>query len=133
MGEVISIFAGGQLHRQLLDQIERLELTSLNGRLALRFIVATDTTQTTWLLSHVWDLDQLAFQFIVDGGKRTLTGFSRHSYGSVGELNLCMVIEFHQEAELGKWDTLEIVLIAGKEEKSFIASKEGRPEVKQTS
>jgi hypothetical protein len=122
MGEVKSIFADGRLHRQLLNRIAGLELTSLNGQLALRFTLTTRETQFEWLMS------QVAIHFIVNAGERTLVGRCTHYYGFSDGPHRYAVIEFRdqetgQREILDQWRTLEIVLKAGEEEKRFETKK----------
>jgi hypothetical protein len=136
MGKVTSIFADGRLHRQLLDRIVGLELTSMNGNLYLRLTATSDIRQD-WLIYHV------AFRFIVNGGERTLDGRCKgvHHFSNE-EGNHYARIEFRdpeteREKLLGEWATLQVVLVAGKEKKSFTAQKASKEddtsEVKQTS
>lgn len=136
MGEVKSIFADGRLHRQFLDRITALEPTSMNNCLFLR-LTATGDLHQEWLTSHV------AYRFIVNGGERTLTGQCKGVHHFSDEKNIHYArIEFRDpktgsEEPLGEWKTLEIILVAGKEEKSFTATKESKedstPEIKEIS
>jgi len=135
MGEVVSIFADGRLHRQFLDRITKLELTSRNGCLFLR-LTATGDVDYYWITGHV------TFRFIVDGGKKIM--ISRCwglGYFTTEENTYYARIEFRdpktgREEPLGEWETLEIVFVAGKEEKSFTDTKKGKegatpkPEIK---
>ncbi|MBI5071568.1 hypothetical protein HZB93_01610 [Candidatus Falkowbacteria bacterium] len=134
MGEVVSIFADGRLHRQILDRIKALEPTSMNNCLFLR-LTATGDLHHEWLINHV------VYRFIVNGGERTLTGRCvRVQYWNNEKNNHYAGIEFRdpetgREEPLGEWETLEIVFIAGTEERSFTATKNkgGAPEVKEIS
>lgn len=132
MGEVLSIFADGRLHRQFLDRITKLELTSRNGCLFLR-LTATGDVDYYWITGHV------VFRFIVDGGKKTREG---RCWGlghfSTEENTHYARIEFRdpktgREEPLGEWKTLEIVFVAGREEKSFTAIKKGKEGTKSES
>ena len=133
-GKIADIFADGQLHRQFLDRITKLERTSMNGCLFLR-LTATGDVNYNWITNYV------VFRFVVNDGEKTIDGQCRGLHHFTGEENIHYVrIEFRdpetgREKLLGEWKTLEIVMIAGKEEKSFTASKEGNttPEVKETS
>ncbi len=134
MGEVKSIFADGRLHRQLLDRITRLDLDYMNGCLYLR-LAATGDVNYHWITSHV------IFRFIVNGGERTLDGGrcqGLHHFSNEENIHYAR-IEFRdpktgREEPLGEWKTLEIVFVAGEQEKSFVATKEDKiHEVKETS
>lgn len=135
MGEVVSIFADGRLHRQFLDRITKLDLVPRHGCLYLR-LTATGDVDYYWITGHV------DFHFIVDGGEKTMIGkccglghFSTEKNAHYAR------IEFRdpktgREEPLGKWETLEIVFVAGTEEKSFTAIKEGKkgtPEIERIS
>jgi len=110
-----------RFNRGILDRIAGLAPDSLNGRFALQFTITTYDLHTEWLMY------QAVFLFTVDG-KRTLTGRCKHAYGSSDEP--CRYAEFEfrnpetkKEEELGSWDTLTIVIRAGKEEKRFEVTK----------
>lgn len=133
MGEVKSIFADGRLHRQLLDRITRLVLDYMNGSPCLR-LTATGDVNYHWITDHV------IFRFIVNGGERTLTGRCWELHRFTNEDNVhCARIEFRdpktgREEPLGEWKTLEIIFVANKQEKSFVATREDKTrEVKETS
>jgi hypothetical protein len=134
IGEAVSIFADGRLHRQTLDRITNLRLASFSGNLYLRLKI-TGGVLDDWLTGEV------VFRFVVNNGEQTLTGTSPGVTRFTNEKGVHYArIEFRdpetgREKLLGEWKTLEIVLVAGKEEKSFTASKEDNatPEVKETS
>jgi len=134
IGEAVSIFADGRLHRQTLDRITSLRLASFSGNLYLRLTI-TGGVLDDWLTGEV------VFHFIVNNGEQTLAGISPGVTRFTKEDGVHYArIEFRdpetgREKLLGEWKTLEIILMAGKEEKSFTASKEDNatPEVKETS
>jgi hypothetical protein len=93
-----------------------------------------------------WLMGEVIFRFIVNDGEETLTGLCLGIRYVSNEKGVHYPrIEFRdpetgREKLLGEWKTLEIILIAGKEEKSFTAqkadtNKEGNatPEVNETS
>ncbi|MFA5413144.1 MAG: hypothetical protein WC348_01190 [Patescibacteria group bacterium] len=133
-GKIANIFADGQLHRKFLNRITALDLTPMNGCLFLRLTATGD-------VNYNWITDYVVFRFVVNGGEKTIDGQCWGLRYSTGEENIHYArIEFRDpetgsEKLLGEWTTLEIILIAGKEEKSFTANKEGNttPEVKETS
>ncbi len=125
MGDVVSIFADGRLHRQFLDRIKKLDLVPRHGCLYLR-LTATGDVDYYWITSHV------TFRFIVDGGKKTMIGKCWGlGHFSTEENTHYARIEFRdpqtgREEPLGEWETLEIVFVAGKEEKSFTETKKDK-------
>ena len=135
MGKVVSIFADGRLHRQILDRIEMLEIAPkmIIGNLYLKLTV-------TGYVDHDWLREHVAFYFNVNDGERILVGRCPGvtKLGEDGENTLCARIEFRDpetgsEKLLGEWATLQIILVAGKEEKPFTMSKEENqtPEIKE--
>lgn len=130
MSKVVSIFAGGRLHRQILDRIEMLEIAPkmIIGNLYLKLTV-------TGYVDHDWLREHVAFYFNVNDGERILVGRCPGvtKLGEDGENTLCARIEFRDpetgsEKLLGEWTTLQIILVAGKEEKPFTVNKKSKEE-----
>jgi hypothetical protein len=122
MGEVVSIFADGQLHRQFLNRITRIDLDYINGNLYLK-LTTTGDLHPEWIRSHV------IFRFVVNNGEKVVTGRSSGGTSFSNDEDNIRHVGIDQDGRvepLDEWTELEIILVAGGEEKSFTATKRSK-------
>lgn len=133
MGDKVSIFAGGKLHRQYLDRIEGLESTTINGRFVLRISYSGDYLPCDWLMYRV------SYLFVVDECRQILRAKCEGVHNFSGDPRRHAVFDgFHNIAtgeveRIGQWSTLKVVFLAGEERREFMVKKKETPGVKKTS
>lgn len=119
-GKVHELCKDARFNRGILDRISAINLTEMNGRMALQFTLSTGDLQPDWLRRN-----EIVFRFVIDGGTRILEGRGWHTFRPEPESPHAVEVDLlnpstgAKEKNLGEWTTLEIVVMAGGTEKHF--------------
>lgn len=123
MGEVQELFRDARFNRAMLERISAVGLAEINGRMALRLDLRTGDLHLDWL-SYV-----TTYRFVIDNGARILEGKHWHIFRHEPEPPYFVEVDLRnkstgtKEEFPGEWDTLEVVIRAGSEEKTFEVKK----------